>query len=351
MTLRVGVIGTGAMGSAHVRTLETEISGAAVVAVSDPDIGRASALARENPGIGVHPTADALIGASDVDAVLIAAPDDAHERLVLTCLDAGKPVLCEKPLAATVEGCLRIVERELAQGRRLIQVGYMRRFDPAYVELKRTLRNGGVGAALMLHCVHRNAAAMPWFTSAMPILNSAVHELDVIRWLLSTDIARVSAYTPPRSSFAAAGLTDPRLLVVETASGVVADIEIFVNARYGYDVRCELVGETGTVSLVPPARTVLRTGNSEGIQVDDDFRTRFADAYREQRQAWVAGTTAGRACGASAWDGYAASVAANACLRAADERRTVTVTMPERPDLYEPPTEEACVITPSEKPI
>lgn len=336
MTLRVGVVGTGAMGSAHVRTLETEISGATVVAVADADIGRATAIAAEHPGIRVDRTAEAVIGASDVDVVLIAAPDDTHERLVLTCLDAEKPTLCEKPLAATVEGCLRVVERELTLGRRLIQVGYMRRFDPAYVELRRTLHEGRVGAALMLHCVHRNAAAMPWFTSAMPILNSAVHELDVIRWLLSTDIARVSVYTPPRSSFAA-GLTDPRLLVVETATGVVADIEIFVNARYGYDVRCELVGETGTVSI--------------GVRVDDDFRTRFADAYRDQLQAWVTATAAGGACGASAWDGYAASLAAQACLLAADERRTVTVTTPERPDLYELPTEEACVITPSESPI
>ena len=183
MRLRVGVIGTGAMGSAHVATLRA-IDGATVVAVSDADLGRAKAVADDETHVAE--TAADLITASDVDAVLIAAPDEAHEPLVLACLDAGKPVLCEKPLAATVYGCRRIVEREVALGRRLVQVGYMRRFDPAYVDLRRTLRNGGVGAPLMLHCAHRNAVAMPWFTPEMPILNSAVHEFDVIRWLWPT---------------------------------------------------------------------------------------------------------------------------------------------------------------------
>lgn len=336
MTLRVGVIGTGAMGSAHVRTLRTGIDGATVVAVSDTDLGRAKEVAGE--GARVVEVAEDLITASDVDAVLIAAPDEAHEPLVLACLDAGKPVLCEKPLAATADGCRRIVEREVALGRRLVQVGYMRRFDPAYVELKRTLRDGGVGAPLMLHCAHRNAVAMPWFTPEMPILNSAVHEFDVIRWLLADDIARVTAFTSRSSSLAADGLSDPRLLVVETTGGVLADIEIFVNAQYGYDVRCELVGETSTVSLMPTPPVA-------------DFRDRFADAYRRQVQAWVTATTTGGTCGASAWDGYAAGVTAQTCLRAAEERRTVAVTLPPRPSLYESPTEEPCVTTPSGAPI
>jgi myo-inositol 2-dehydrogenase/D-chiro-inositol 1-dehydrogenase len=333
MTLRVGVLGTGAMGAAHVATLRT-VDGATVVAVSDADVARAKAAAGDGTRVV---DADDLITASDVDAVLIAAPDEAHEPLVLACLDAGKPVLCEKPLAATVDGCRRIVEREVALGRRLVQVGYMRRFDPGYVELKRTLRNGRVGAPLLLHCAHRNAVAMPWFTPEMPILNSAVHEFDVIRWLLDDDIAQVSVFTPRSSSLAAAGLTDPRLLVVETTGGVLADIEIFVNAQYGYDVRCELVGETNTASL-PPAPAVA------------DFRDRFADAYRRQLQAWVTAVATGGVCGASAWDGYAAGLTAQTCLRAAEEGRTVAVTLPPRPALYESPTEEPCVTTPSGAP-
>lgn len=341
MTVQVGVIGTGVMGAAHVRTLARQVAGARVVAVCDADRDRAAEAAASvgDPAVTVYGDGEALIAAARVDAVLIAGPDDTHEDLVVACLDAGKPVLCEKPLATTAAGCLRVVEREVQVGRRLVQLGYMRRFDPSYVDMRRILGRGEIGSALMLHCVHRNASALPWFTSRVPILNSAVHEFDIARWLLSTDITRVSVFTPRSSSLAAAALTDPRLLIAETASGVTVDIEVFVNPRYGYDVRCELVGELGTVSLATPANTVLRKGNTEGAHVSDDFRARFADAYRAQLQAWVRAAAAKEAAGATAWDGYAASLAAEACLRAAEEERAVSVPLPDKPELYRIETE------------
>jgi myo-inositol 2-dehydrogenase/D-chiro-inositol 1-dehydrogenase len=347
MTVRVGVIGLGTMGTAHLRTLAEEINGASLVAVSDAEQDRAEAAtaAIGQGGIRTYREPEELIAASDVDAVLIASPDHTHEALVLACLDAEKPVMCEKPLAATVEGCQRIVERETRIGRRLVQVGFMRRFDPSYVDMKQMLDSGEIGRALLVHCIHRNASALAWFTSAMPILNSAVHELDIIRWLLSTDIAQVSVFTPRGSKLAVAGLTDPRLLVVETTCGVTVDIEVFVNAQYGYDVRCELVAEAGTVSLSAPAKTIRRMASIEGIVIADDFRTRFADAYREQLQAWVRAVATGGACGASAWDGYVVSLAAQACLQAAEEHRTITMSTADKPRLYQTAMEETCVTT------
>lgn len=336
MTVRVGVIGTGMMGADHVATLARHVPGTRVTALSDPDRDRAEAVAAGSGVAGVTTFDDAagLIASPDVDAVLIASPDDTHEDLVVACIDAGKPVLCEKPLAATAAGCLRVVEREVSAGRRLVQLGYMRRFDPAYRELKRALDTGQVGRALLLHCVHRNASALPYFTSAMPILNSAVHEIDIARWLLATEITRVSVFTPRSTGSATAELIDPRLLILETAAGVTVDVEVFVNARYGYDVRCELVGETGTISLAPPAKTTLRQNGIEGVPVSDDFRTRFADAYREQLRAWVEAVATKDPAGPSAWDGYAASRTAEACLTAAAEHRAVDVTLPDQPELY-----------------
>jgi myo-inositol 2-dehydrogenase/D-chiro-inositol 1-dehydrogenase len=276
----------------------------------------------------------ALISAPEVDAVVIASPDDTHEELVAACLKADKPVLCEKPLATTAADCLRIVEQEVRASRKLIQLGYMRRFDPSYLDMKQVLASGQIGAPLLLHCVHRNASALPWFTSRMPILNSAVHEFDISRWLLSTDITRVCVFTPRSSSLGAADLADPRLVIAETASGATVDIEVFVNARYGYDVRCELVGELGTVSLAPTAATVLRTANTESIRIDDDFRARFAQAYRTELQAWVRAAAADGAAGATAWDGYAASLTAEACLQAAETGQPARVLLPDRPELY-----------------
>jgi myo-inositol 2-dehydrogenase/D-chiro-inositol 1-dehydrogenase len=337
MTVQVGVIGTGMMGAAHVQTLARDAAGARIVAISEADPDRAAKVAASvgDPAVKLYRDGVALITAQEVDAVVIASPDDTHEEFVAACLDAGKPVLCEKPLAATAAGCLRIVEQEVRTGRKLVQLGYMRRFDPSYMDMKRVLGSGQIGAALMLHCIHRNASAQPWFSPGMPMANSAVHEFDISRWLLNTDITRVCVFTPRSSSLAAADLADPRLVIAETASGATVDIEVFVNARYGYDVRCELVGELGTVSLPTPTTTILRAANTESVPVPADWRTRFAEAYRAEFQAWVQAAAANSAGGATAWDGYAASLTAEACLRAAETGLPTAVPLPDRPELYQ----------------
>jgi len=333
VALRVGVIGTGMMGAEHARTLATGVSGVDVVAVSDADANRAGRLAREL-GCGVHADPVELIRDGGVDAVVVASPDDTHERFVLACLDAGKPVLCEKPLTPAAAGCLRVVEAEARRGRRLVQVGFMRRFDPGYAELKRALDSGAVGAPLVLHCVHRNAESPPAYDSELVVTNSAVHEFDVIRWLLGEEIVAATAHPPKASRGAPRGLRDPQFLVLRTESGVIADVEVFVNARYGYDVRCEVVGEAGAVSLHPLGTVATRRDGTDARAVGNDFRAHFRAAYRDELHAWTAAARAGAARGPSAWDGYAATVVAQACLQSTSTGQTVPVRLAARPDLY-----------------
>jgi myo-inositol 2-dehydrogenase/D-chiro-inositol 1-dehydrogenase len=153
--------------------------------VADADPVRAAAVAGS---ARVHDDPLALVADAEVDAVIIASSDATHEAFVLACLEAGKPVLCEKPLAATAEAGLRVVEAEAAIGRRLIQLGFMRRYDSGYVAMKAALRDGAVGAPLLLHCIHRNASVPPDYTSDMLITSSATHEVDIARWLLGDEI-------------------------------------------------------------------------------------------------------------------------------------------------------------------
>ena len=121
----------------------------------------------------------------------------------------------------------------------------------------------------------------------------------------------------PRRSRAAGATRDPQLLVFESAGGVLIDVEVFVNAGYGYDVRCELVAEEGTVSLDSPPPTVLRKDFGTGRALPADWRPRFAEAYRRELQDFVDGLrTDGVPRGASAWDGYVATVVAQACVAA-----------------------------------
>lgn len=334
MTVHIGVIGCGAMGSDHVRTLITAVGGAEVTAVCDTDPGRAAEAARIAAGARVHADPLDVIGDPGVQAVLIASGDDSHEELVLACLAAGKPVLCEKPLATTPEACLRVVRAEVAGGRRLVQVGFMRRFDPSYREMRRVLAAGRIGAALMLHSVHRNAGYPPGYPPDALITGTAVHDIDIARWLLDAEIGSATVHTPRASSRAGAGFQDPRFLVLSTRDGVLVTVEVFVHAGYGYDVRGELVGESGTVTLQAPAAVLTRHDGFEGRAVPADFRPRFAEAYREELRAFTGAAATGAVCGATAWDGYAAAAVAAACLRSAGTGRTVAVELADPPALY-----------------
>ncbi len=161
MSVGVGVIGTGVMGSEHARLLSRETPDAHLAGVFDANAARAQAAAA---GATVFPDPQSLIKSDRVGAVIIASPDASHAELTLACLEAGKPVLCEKPLASSAADALRVVQAETASKRRLIQVGYMRRFDPGYQEMKRIKDEGGVGATVLLHNVHRNVRVPEWFT-------------------------------------------------------------------------------------------------------------------------------------------------------------------------------------------
>ena len=317
MGVKIGIIGLGVMGAGHLRTL-AQVPGAAVVAASDVDLARA----RSVTGDGVELFADpfALIRSGDVEAVLIASSDATHADFVLACLEAGKPVLCEKPLATTGAASLAVAEAEAAAGRRLVQVGFMRRFDERYAVLKRALEDGAVGAPLMLHCAHRNASVPPTYTSEMLVTSSGTHEIDVVRWLTGEEIVSTRVLTPRVTSRARNGVRDPQVLIFETEGGVLVDVEVFVNAGYGYDIRCELVGETGTLSLEPA--------------VTPGFLERFGEAYLRELTDWVQSIPNGGPRGPSAWDGYAASAVADACLESLASGREVAVELASRPALY-----------------
>jgi len=332
MPVRTGVIGVGLMGAEHVRLLSRAVSGSEVTAVFDANPRRAETIAAS---VGARVLDDPMVLIKDdaVDAVLIASSDDTHQQFVLACLAAGKPVLCEKPLAPDVAGCLHILQAESELGRRLVTVGFMRRYDPGYAELKNALRAGDLGPVLLVHCVHRNAAA-PGQTSQMLIAGSAVHEIDIARWLLGEELVSVTVHRP-RPSARSGSTQDPMLLVFASASGVLVDVEVFLNAGYGYDVRCEVVAEAGTVLLDSPARTLRQAAGQSTRALPPDWRPRFAEAYRLELQDWVDGVAAADpARGASAWDGYVATEVAEAGIHALGTGRRHAVTLRDRPALY-----------------
>ena len=336
------------IGQDHIRRITQVLTGGAVVAVNDVDAARAGQVAAGLPGAVVHPTAADLIADANVDAVLVASWGPAHEEQVVAAIKAGKPVFCEKPLAPASDACLRIMDAEMAAGRRCVQVGFMRRYDAGYLAMKATLDDGSIGAPLLMHCAHRNPSVPPYgFTTEMIISDSAVHEMDLVRWLFGEEIVAASVLVPRRSGQAPAGLQDPLILLLEMAGGVLVDDELFVNARYGYDVRGEVVGETGTVALADVSEVTVRAAGRrsavrgatpptppDGDRVPADWRDRFARAYDAELQDWLTAVAAGTSTGPSAWDGYAAAAVTDSALQALRTGQRTAVTMPERPDFY-----------------
>ncbi|MCW2511522.1 MAG: inositol 2-dehydrogenase [Mycobacterium sp.] len=327
--LRIAVLGVGMMGADHVARIGSKISGARVAVVNDYLTEKAEQLAATIPDC--RTIADPLdaIAAPDVDAVVLATPGPTHEKQLLACLEHGKPVLCEKPLTTDVETSLEIVKREAELGKKLIQVGFMRRFDYEYAALKTLLDSGDLGRALVLHCAHRNPAVPPNFDSAMIVKDSLVHEVDVTRFLFDEEITSVQIIRPAANSFAPQGLQDPQIAIFRTASGRHVDVEVFVTTGVAYEVRTEVVAEKGSAMIGLDVGLVRKTAPGHwGGQITPSFKERFGQAYDTEIQRWVDAVHAGtNVDGPGAWDGYAASAVCDAGVQSLNSGQPVDVAM------------------------
>jgi myo-inositol 2-dehydrogenase / D-chiro-inositol 1-dehydrogenase len=343
-TLSIGVIGTGIMGADHVDTITTAVSGAEISAVADIDPQRAQAVAARVPCAKAFASAELLIESPDVDAVIVASSDATHAEYVAACISAGKPVLCEKPLAPTLAECERTLRLEEAAAGRLVQVGFMRRFDPGYVELRSRIAAGEVGTPVLAHCVHRNVDVPAGWTSETTVVSSASHEIDVMPWVFGRDISRVTWLSP--TPMPPAPLRDPQIVIMELEGGALVFDELFMQSGYGYEIRCEVVGTAGTIELAPTARVVTRSRLKVSRDFPPDWRGRFADAYRRELQTWVdavnrwlsgdAAKEVGPVNGPDAWDGYRAALVAQTVLLSMAQGVPVAVEPIAVPELYKP---------------
>ncbi len=329
----VGVIGVGGMGARHADNLHARVAGAEVVGVTDVDLSRAEEIAaRCGPETAVFEDELALIRDDGVRAVVVASPDDTHAGLIMECLRREKPVLCEKPLTASVEDAREIVEAEAELGRKLVQVGFMRRYDPEHVGVKDAISSGAIGRPLLFKGWHRNLAAPPGSTSESVIYGSAVHDLDSARWLLGGEIEEV--YARGTSTQPDSDLLDVQSIQVSLGGGCLATIEVSVNAGYGYEVGVEVVGSDGTAHTPPVGSPVVRRDRASSQRIEADWLERFETAYVIEVQRWIVGLRDGSHTGPDSWDGFASLLAVEACvesLRSGTARRLET---PERPALY-----------------
>ncbi|WP_422758519.1 Gfo/Idh/MocA family oxidoreductase [Paenarthrobacter sp. C1] len=332
--LRIGAIGLGMVGSAQVATIVQSVAAGELVAVFDIDTARAKSIASELPGnVRVMDSADELIASGEVDAVVIASSASTHLDLVLACVEHRKPVFCEKPLALTGADCEMILDAEINAGRRFVQVGFMRRFDTAFVDLKAAVDAGDLGEVVALHCVHRAADVPESFTSTMHTTEAVVHEVDSTRWLLEDEVVEVRVVGPAGRSGVEEWL-DPQFFTFRTAGGVIVDTEVFLRAGYGYEIGCDVVGRKGVARLTNDLPVAVSLDFKQSGVREKDFTVRFGDSYRRELSAWAADAVKGVVTGPNAWDGYAAAAVTDACIESLRMGTTVSVGLRPRPSLY-----------------
>jgi myo-inositol 2-dehydrogenase / D-chiro-inositol 1-dehydrogenase len=314
--IRVGLLGAGRIGRIHGGNVAAS-SRARLVAVADalPDAARdlATALGGE-----VH-SADAIIAAADIDAVLICSPTDTHADLIEAAVRADKAVFCEKPVdldAARIEACLKVVA---ASGKPLM-IGFNRRFDPSFAEARRRIRAGEIGPVEMVTILSRDPSPPPPSYVARSgglFRDMMIHDFDMARFLLGEEPVEVHAVASclVDPGIGAAGDVDTAAVLLKTASGKIAQISNSRRASYGYDQRFEVHGAMGMVSAGNVPVTTVEIATAAGFRTDPAqpfFLERYSAAYRAELDHFLGCVAAGTAPSPSGEDGLKAQALADA---------------------------------------
>jgi myo-inositol 2-dehydrogenase/D-chiro-inositol 1-dehydrogenase len=338
--IAVGVIGTGGMGGLHADVIQTEVANARLAAVADLDTERAEKVA-EKSGAAVFTDAEEMIRDETVEAIIVASPDPTHAPLVKECLRLEKPVLCEKPLADSADAALEVVEAEVELGRKLVQVGFMRRYDPQHVAAKEAVDAGSIGAPVVFKGWHRNADVDPGIDSAWVVINAMIHDIDSARWFIEEEIEEVYVRGKNTAPKLGEEVWDVQLVQFSTTGGRVGSIETNVVANYGYEVGVEVVCERGVVGTALPAGAIVRKDHAASKRITEGWYDRFLTAYVTELQEWVESAISGVPTGSDAWDGYAYLVVADACIASLQSGSPEKVTKLDPPALYSKAAEVA----------
>ena len=236
-------------------------------------------------------------------------------------------------MATTEADCSAILDAEAAFGRRLVQIGFMRRFDAPYRAMKDAVQKGAIGAPLMFHSIHRNASSPGHFKAMMAITDTAVHDIDIARFVLDDEPVAI-AVRAPRGNSRAGGVADPLFTLMDMRSGALVTIETSVHVAYGYDIRGKVIGETGTVSLAESSDVIVKNER----RLFRPFARRLAGTVRPGLRRRVPRLDCrrrpGRRRGSSAWDGYVATAATLAGVRALASGVREPIALREKPALY-----------------
>ncbi len=289
------MVGIGEMGKRHAENLRRNVPEANLVAVADVFEERARQTAAELEIDHSYSSLEAMLENKGIEAVLIATPDKFHAQAVVKAAAAGKDILCEKPLALNLEDAQMALTAVSKAGTRL-QVGFMRRYDPAYAAAMKRIEAGEIGTPVIFKSMGRDKdqppiAAYESSVNGMIFYTNTIHDFDLARWMMSDEVTQVHAYTTStiRPEVAKYGDVVASVVNLQYKNGAIGNIESYAQAVYGYDVRTEIVGSRGAILVGSLDRTpaVFLTSRGGEQMLADHFLSRFADAYLTEVRDFV----------------------------------------------------------------
>jgi myo-inositol 2-dehydrogenase/D-chiro-inositol 1-dehydrogenase len=309
--VRVGVIGAGALGYEHCRSLAQRIPEADLAAVADLNLETAQRAAGLAPDASATGDYRSILSDTSIRAVVVATPNDTHAQLAGEAAEAGKHVFCEKPLGLDLES----VDAALASAVRhnvMVQVGFQRRFDRAYREARRMIAEGEVGSVeLVVGTTRDPGPPSPEYLASCGgfFADTAIHDLDSIRFLTGLEVSEVFAAAStlilPEAGEAS---LDTAVTTLRLENGALAVITNSRRATYGYEVGIEVLGSKGKVAVAQEQQTLLRGYADGGVSHDyvGSYWERFGEAFVREMEHFVECVAEGRRPEASGEDGRAA---------------------------------------------
>ena len=330
--VRLGLFGGGNIGQFHANTLAFTAAGATLGAIVDVAAGTAERLATAT-GTARWGTDPALIlDDPTIDAVIIATPGPTHVALIRAAAARGKAIFCEKPLSLDLAECDAAIAATRAAGVPL-QLGFQRRFDSGYLRARALIDAGELGTLQTIHSRTRDPQppGIDYLRTCGGLFrDTAVHDLDAIRWLAGGKVTRVYAIAAARvdPDVIAVGDIDSGLIALTLDNGVIATVDVSRQAIYGYDVRAEVFGTGGSVEIMRPAATPAVVRSRAGIIHDHvrHFLDLFGAAYAAELHAFIACVRDGTTPRVTGEDGRWATLLAEAAQRSLESGQPVDVT-------------------------
>ncbi|CAL9625509.1 Myo-inositol 2-dehydrogenase [Streptomyces sp. enrichment culture] len=331
--MRIGVIGTGRLGTLHARTLSRHRDVGSLI-LTDADPARAQALAHRL-GETAAPGVDEIF-TWGVDAVVITTATSAHAELIGRAARAGLPVFCEKPIAPDLAGTLQAITEVEAAGT-VLQMGFQRRFDAGYTGAREAVRSGRLGRLHTVRAVSGDPEPPP--AGYLPqsgglYRDTLIQEFDILRWVTGREVVDVYAAGSDAgpAMFRDAGDVDTGAALLTLDDGTLATVTATRLNGAGYDVRMELAGERDQIAVGLDDRTPIASTEPTGPPPADKpwtgFLERFGPAYEAELNAFVEVVRGERANPCDGREALRALRIAEACELSRRERRPVRPTEP-----------------------